>query len=122
MRFYLTDEEWAVLEPLLPAKRKTATVDDRRIINAIKDDGAVSVIPSRSNATKRVWCPKRIYRLRHKVENYFCDIKDWRRIATRYDKACSQLFDRKPYRSGALLDQVMSPDPSTRRGCNTPSR
>jgi transposase len=24
--------------------------------------------------------------LRHKIENYFCRIKDWRRIATRYDK------------------------------------
>jgi len=22
----------------------------------------------------------------HKIENYFCRIKDWRRIATRYDK------------------------------------
>ena len=26
------------------------------------------------------------YRRRHKIENYFCRIKDWRRIATRYDK------------------------------------
>jgi transposase len=25
-------------------------------------------------------------RRRHKIENYFCRIKDWRRIATRYDK------------------------------------
>ena len=23
---------------------------------------------------------------RHKIENFFCRIKDWRRIATRYDK------------------------------------
>ncbi len=26
------------------------------------------------------------YRRRHKIENFFCRIKDWRRIATRYDK------------------------------------
>jgi transposase len=39
------------------------------------------VIPSRSNATKTADCPKRIYRLRHKIENFFCRIKDWRRIA-----------------------------------------
>jgi transposase len=52
----------------------------------IKDDGAVPVIPSRSNATRKAWCPGRIYRLRHNIENFFCSLKDWRRIATRYDK------------------------------------
>ncbi len=31
-------------------------------------------------------CPKRFYRRRHKIENYFCRTKDWRRIATRYGK------------------------------------
>ena len=35
MRFDLTDEEWALLEPLLPGQRKSARVDDRRILNAI---------------------------------------------------------------------------------------
>jgi transposase len=35
MRFDLTDEEWAALEPLIPEKRKSARVDDRRIVNAI---------------------------------------------------------------------------------------
>ena len=35
MRFDLTDEEWALLEPLLPTRRKSARVDDRRILNAI---------------------------------------------------------------------------------------
>jgi transposase len=35
MRFDLSDEEWSALEPLLPTQRKTARVNDRRIINAI---------------------------------------------------------------------------------------
>jgi transposase len=35
MRFDLTDEEWTLLEPLLPAKRKSARADDRRVMNAI---------------------------------------------------------------------------------------
>jgi transposase len=60
--------------------------DSEKIRQAIKDDGAVPVIPSRSNAVKKAWCPKRIYRRRHAVENFFCAIKDWRRVATRYDK------------------------------------
>jgi transposase len=35
MRFDLSDEEWALLEPLLPKNRKRARVDDRKIVNAI---------------------------------------------------------------------------------------
>jgi transposase len=60
--------------------------DSEKVRQQIKDEGALPVIPSRSNVTKKAHCPKRIYRRRHKIENYFCRIKDWRRIATRYDK------------------------------------
>jgi hypothetical protein len=35
MRFDLSDEEWAVLEPLMPSSRKSARKDDRKIMNAI---------------------------------------------------------------------------------------
>ena len=60
--------------------------DSDKVRQQIKDEGALPVIPSRSNAIKKAYCPKRFYRRRHKIENYFCRIKDWRRIATRYDK------------------------------------
>ena len=60
--------------------------DSKTVRQTIKDDGAVPVIPSRSNAVKKARCPKRIYRQRHKIENFFCRIKDWRRLATRFDK------------------------------------
>ena len=60
--------------------------DSEKVRQQIKDDGALPIIPSRCNATKKAYCPKRFYRRRHKIENYFCRIKDWRRIATRYDK------------------------------------
>jgi transposase len=60
--------------------------DSAKVRQQIKDEGALPVIPSRSNAAKKAYCPKRFYRRRHKIENYFCRIKDWRRIATRYDK------------------------------------
>ena len=60
--------------------------DSEKVRQQIKDEGALPVIPSRSNATRKAYCPKRIYRRRHKIENFFCRIKDWRRIATRYDK------------------------------------
>jgi transposase len=32
MRFDLSDEDWAHLEPLLPKSRKSARVDDRKIM------------------------------------------------------------------------------------------
>jgi len=60
--------------------------DSQKVRQQIKDEGALPIIPSRSNASKKAYCPKRFYRRRHKIENYFCRIKDWRRIATRYDK------------------------------------
>jgi transposase len=60
--------------------------DSQRARQQIKDEGALPIIPSRSNATRKAYCPKRFYRQRHKIENFFCRIKDWRRIATRYDK------------------------------------
>ena len=60
--------------------------DSAKVRQQIKDDGALPIIPSRCNASRKAYCPKRFYRRRHKIENYFCRIKDWRRIATRYDK------------------------------------
>ena len=70
--------------------------DSQRVRQQIKDEGALPVIPSRSTATKKAYCPKRIYRRRHKIENYFCRIKDWRRIATRYDKLARNYKWRAP--------------------------
>jgi transposase len=35
MRFDLSDEEWALLEPLMPRGRMSARADDRKIMNAI---------------------------------------------------------------------------------------
>ena len=60
--------------------------DSEKVRQQIKDEGALPIIPSRCNASRKAYCPKRFYRRRHKIENYFCRIKDWRRIATRYDK------------------------------------
>ncbi|PWC58395.1 transposase [Azospirillum sp. TSH7] len=35
---------------------------------------------------------KGLYRQRHKVENMFAKLKDWRRIATRYDRCAHTFF------------------------------
>ncbi|MFS8115569.1 IS5/IS1182 family transposase, partial [Rhizobium jaguaris] len=33
-----------------------------------------------------------LYKKRHKVENLFAKLKDWRRIATRYDRCAHTFF------------------------------
>jgi len=81
-----------VVEEVLDTPRSPLAVvgdkafDSQEVRQQITDEGALPVIPSRRTAAKQAFCPKRIYRRRHKIENYFCRIKDWRRIATRYDK------------------------------------
>jgi transposase len=35
MRFDLGAEDWVLFEPLLPKSRKSARVDDRKIMNAL---------------------------------------------------------------------------------------
>ena len=60
--------------------------DSEKVRQQIRDEGALPAIPNRCTTTKKAYCPKRFYWRRHKIENFFCRIKDWRRIATRYDK------------------------------------
>ena len=48
--------------------------------------GATPVIPNRSNRTKPHPFNKRLYKLRWRIEAAFNRLKDFRRIATRYDR------------------------------------
>jgi transposase len=47
---------------------------------------AKAVIPPRLNRRKSIRWSKAVYRHRNLVERFFCRIKHFRRIATRYDK------------------------------------
>ena len=48
--------------------------------------GIKTCIPARTNRTTTVPFSARLYRRRHRVENFFERIKRYRRVATRYDK------------------------------------
>jgi len=48
--------------------------------------GIKTCIPGRSNRTTTVPFSARLYRRRHRVENFFERIKRYRRVATRFDK------------------------------------
>ncbi len=52
----------------------------------LDDRGALAVIPPKADRARPITCDFAMYRWRHLVENFFCNIKEFRRIATRYDK------------------------------------
>ncbi len=52
----------------------------------LKERGIKPVIPGKSNRKKKIRHNKQAYKNRNVVERCFCRLKDWRRIATRYDK------------------------------------
>ena len=49
-------------------------------------------IPSRSNRKVPIPHDPALYRKRHKIENMFGRLKDWRRIHTRYDRCAHTFF------------------------------
>ena len=60
---------------------------DSDAIRADLDDrGATAVIPPKANRVTTIPCDFEMYKWRHLVENFFCKLKEFRRIATRYDK------------------------------------
>ena len=52
----------------------------------LRERGTKCVIPNRSNRKQPYSFSKKAYRERHRIENAFCRLKDFRRIATRYDR------------------------------------
>lgn len=59
---------------------------------ALGEAGATRVIPERRNCKPAVRYDKQRYRARHLVENAFCRLKDFRRVATRYAKLAANFL------------------------------
>ena len=53
--------------------------------NALSSKGITPCIPGRRSRKVPVAYDKELYKQRHKIEIMFGRLKDWRRIATRYD-------------------------------------
>jgi len=52
----------------------------------------IPCIPPRANRTRRILYDKTLYKHRHKIENMFTKLKDWRPIAMRYDRCAHTVF------------------------------
>ena len=53
--------------------------------------GAPALLPARHGRRNPASHDRKLYRQRHRIENLFARLRDWRRIATRYDR-CGELF------------------------------
>ncbi|MGB6506916.1 MAG: IS5 family transposase [Xanthobacteraceae bacterium] len=59
---------------------------DERVIEPLLARGKALVIPPKSNRKIQRDYDKDAYQARHLIENFFCKLKQYRAIATRYDK------------------------------------
>jgi transposase len=83
-----------MLDALPPAK---ALLGDRGydagwFRNALAARGLTACIPSKANRKIAIAHDRVLYRQRHKIENMFGKLKDWRRIHTRYDRCAHTFF------------------------------
>ena len=52
----------------------------------------VACIPSRKRRKVAIPYSKRLYKQRNRIERMFARLKDWRRVATRYDRCAHTYF------------------------------
>lgn len=85
----------AVLERAGPFRRLIAdrAYDADTFRQTLQRAGAKPVIPGRSNRTKPIRHDKKRYRERWRIEATIGRLKDFRRVATRYDKLARTFLD-----------------------------
>ena len=59
---------------------------DERMLDPLRKAGIEAVIPSKSSRKESRDYDKEMYKNRHLIENFFGKLKQYRAIATRYDK------------------------------------
>jgi len=59
---------------------------DERVLKPLARAGKSAVIPPRQHRTEPRPFDEALYQTRHLIENFFCKLKQFRGIATRYDK------------------------------------
>lgn len=63
--------------------------DSDALLETIKEQGAEPVIPPRKHRKEERPYDEHCYGSRHVSENFFCRMKDHRRVATRYEKTAA---------------------------------
>ena len=83
-----------LLRALPPITRLIADrgYDSNALRALIAQLGAEAVIPPSSDRVRQIPYDRLAYRSRNLVERLWCRLKDWRRIATRYDKLANNFL------------------------------
>ena len=76
--------------------------DANHLRRLLAQRGIKAVIPSTASRSRAIAYDVKAYRERNRIERMWCRIKDWRRIATRYDKLA------RNYMSGAYLAAALA--------------
>ena len=85
----------ALLLPSLPKAKELLAdrgYDADWFRKALIEKGITPCIPPKKNRKIQIDYDREIYKQRHKVENMFGRLKDWRRIAMRYDRCAHTFF------------------------------
>ena len=75
---------------------------DSNAIRAVQAQGAEVVIPPTRSRTTPLHYNRATYKARNLVERLWCRLKDWRRVATRYDKLA------RNYMAGVHLAAILT--------------
>ena len=75
---------------------------DERVIERLEAAGKTAVIPPKSSRKNPRPYDVDLYEARHLIENFFCKLKQFRAIATRYDKTATN-FLAAVYLAGATI-------------------
>lgn len=78
--------------PAAPALIGDKGYDSNWFRQALAEKGIAPCIPSNRTRKRSLPYDPVLYRQRHKIENMFGRLKDWRRIATRYDRCAHTFF------------------------------
>ena len=77
---------------LLPSMQAATLIADKafdadeRVLAPLAAAGKTAVIPPKANRKVQRSFDNEMYKARHLIENFFCKLKQFRAIATRYDK------------------------------------
>ena len=59
---------------------------DERVLQPLAQAGKTAVIPPKANRKQPRAYDRERYKVRYRIENFFCQLKQFRALATRYDK------------------------------------
>jgi transposase len=93
---------------LLPALAAPVVIADKgydadeRVLSRLEQAGKTAVIPPKANRKQQREYDKELYQARHLIENFFCQLKQFRALATRYDKTARNFLAAVPLAAATI--------------------